>query len=334
MADALRLFLALAACSLAGCRACDEGSTSVRANDASVPGVSATSDLRTIAGVFGFIDALATFRGTLFGLVRERGVVFSVATTGDAGKGVFELSTVEKEPFALVVRAGSPVWASREGVFVCDPDGHDRRPLVTSDTVRALTSSPHGLVYSDAGGLWRMEWPQAKKAVRLAEDVFADEVVATDEAVVWLDRGSGSAWTLDLKSGARRAIGSTERKPHDLSLSNDGKTVLWHEGEADLLPGREPRAFLADTVSFAVREVPGEFASASRYLLRGACLYGPAVCKPMAFVDWTRLDSGEGQAPVADDADRFYWVAQDSSGAERASARSRIVSASKAVCCR
>jgi hypothetical protein len=321
------LSIIVTAYALTACTECNSGSQHA-------PEDSRASATRTVAEVDGPVDALVGARDVLFGLSSSRGVVFAVTLSGEAGGSVRELSAMEKEPFAVVVRAGSPVWASREGVFVSDPDGKRRQRLVTSDAIHALASSPHGIVYSDGASIWRVEWPQAAKAIRLAEGVSADELVATDEAIVWLDRGAGEAWALDLKSGAKRQLAQAERRPHDLSLSNDGHAVAWHEGEADLLPGRAARAFLADTLSGAIRELPGAYESASRYLLRGSCAFGPAECKPVALVDWTRLlDTGPPDEaalpPVADDAESFFWVAPSSS-----EKRWRIVSARKDACCR
>jgi hypothetical protein len=318
----------LAALSLAACNDCSGASDGEarRAEDARASHAPLT---RTVAEIEGPIDALAAGRDVLFGVESQRGVVFSVTLSGDAAGSVRELATGEREPFALVARAGSPVWASREGVFVCDPDGRARRQLVASERIRALASGPHGIVFSDDESVWRMEWPQASKAIRLAEGVDAREIVATEEAVVWLERWPGSAWMLDLKSDSRKQLAPAGRKGHDLSLANDGHSVVWHEGEADLLPGREPKAFLADTLSGAVRELQGAYESSSRYIVRGSCVLGPATCKPMSLVDWKRLDKGEGQAPIADDSDSFYWVANGPGPRPRW----KVVAARKQACC-
>jgi hypothetical protein len=285
---------------------------------------------RAVAELDGRIDALAGGgRDRLFGLQRGRGVVFSVDLSSEAGGAVRELSASERDPFALVVRAGSPVWASRDGVFVCDPDGHARQKLAEGEAIRALGAGPHGIVFADESALFRMEWPSAAKPVRLATGVAADEVLATDEAVVWIDRGAGSVWSFDLASGDRKELARTQRKPHDLALGSDGHSVFWHEGEADLMPGREPRAFLADTVSGALRELPGVYDSSSHYVVQRACVFGPARCKSLLRVDWMRLDSGEGDGPVAEDARSFYWVGAVGDGGSRW----RISGASKGVCC-
>jgi hypothetical protein len=318
----LSLLFAVAACD-------DCQSSSARVDSASSPPTHA----RTVAELDVPIHALVASRDALFGVGRHDGVIFSVALSGDAGGSVRRLSVSEREPFAIVARAGSPVWASREGVFTCDPDGRERRALYESDAIVALTASPHGIVFSDGKAIWRIEWPQAAKPIRLADEAFANEVVATDETVVWIERSPGSVSALDLKSGARRQLAPAGRKGHDLSLSNDGHSVLWHEGEADLLPGRDPRAFSADTLTGAIRELPGAYDSSKTYVLRGACIFGPATCKPVALVDWTRLDTGEGEPPIADDAGTFYWVAPTPVPVGSYPNRSRILSASKALCC-
>jgi hypothetical protein len=319
---ALSLLVAIAACG--DCKSSSE-------RDDSAP--SPVSHARTVAELDVPIHALVGSRDGLFGVGRHDGVIFSVTLSGDAGGSVRKLSVSEREPFAIVARAGNPVWASREGVFTCEPDGRERRALFESGAIVALTASPHGVVFSDGKAIWRIEWPQAAKPIRLADGVDAEEVVATDETVVWIERSPGSVSALDLKSGARRQLAPAGRKGHDLSLSNDGHSVLWHEGEADLLPGRDPRAFLADTLTGAIRELPGAYESSKDYLLRGACVFGPATCKPVALVDWTRLDTGEGEAPIADDAGSFYWVTPAPVPCGSYPNRWRILSAPKTLCC-
>jgi len=319
---ALSLLVVVAACG--DCRSSSEHVDSAR---------STVTHARTVAELDVPIQALVASRDALFGVGRHDGVIFSVALSGDAGGSVRKLSTSEREPFAIVARAGSPVWASREGVLTCDADGRERRALYESDAIVALTASPHGIVFSDGKAIWRIEWPQAAKPIRLADDVDAREVVATDETVVWIERSPDRVSALDLKSGARRQLAPGGRKGHDLSLSNDGHSVLWHEGEADLLPGREPRAFSADTLTGAVRELPGAYDSSKDYLLRGACVFGPATCKPVALVDWTMLDTGEGESPLADDGGSFYWVAPAPAPGGSHPNRWRVLSAARALCC-
>ena len=313
-----------------GVAACGDCSSSSRQEGGRA---SQKADTLTVAELDVPVHALVASRDALYGLGRWSGVVFSVALSGEAGGSVRKLSTSEREPFAIVARAGSPVWASREGVFTCEPDGRERRALFESDAVVALTASPHGIVFSDASAIWRIEWPQAAKPIRLVDGVDAEEVVATDETLVWIERSPGSVRALDLKSGAQRQLASRGRKGHDLSLSNDGHSVVWHDGEADLLPGRDPRAFWADTLTGAVRELPGSYESSKNYLLRGACVFGPAMCKHSALVDWTRLDTGEGVAPVADDARSFFWVAPAPAPGGSSPNRWRILSAPKDACC-
>jgi len=318
------LFLTIA---LAACGDC--GSSS----HVTEPALAPPASPRTVAELDVPIHALVASREALFGVGRWNGVVLSVALSGETGGAVRKLSSSEREPFAIVARAGSPVWASREGVFTCEPDGRERRALFESDAIVALAASPHGIVFSDAKAIWRLEWPQAAKPIRLVDGVDAEEIVATDETIVWIDGSPSSVRALDLKSSAQRQLAPRGRKGHDLSLANDGHSVLWHEGEADLLPGRDPQAFSADTLTGAIRELPGAYESSRGYLLRGACVFGPAACKPVARVDWTRLDTGEGEAPVADDPKSFYWVAPAPAPAGSAVSRWRILSASKDACC-
>ena len=268
------------------------------------------------------VDALASARESLFGVSGARGVVFSAALGGPGL--VHVLSSSERGPFAIVVRGGSPVWASREGIFASEADGTGRRRLVDDPTIRALAASPHGIVYSTGSAIFRMEWPQAANPTRLAEGVVADEVAATSEAVVWLERSAGTSWTLALESGARHELARGQREPHDLSLASDGRTVLWHESAPT-----SPRAFTADTVSRQVRELAGAYESDARYLLRSSCLVTPGACKAAALVDWTRLQASAPGAPLTDDASAFYWA----TAARGPGGKWDILSSRKDRCC-
>jgi len=315
----VRALLAALVLGLASCGSCKDDSAGKGDDGRASPPV------HTVAGVPGPVDALVAARGTLFGISRSLGLVFAASEEDDGPGTVREIARGEKEPFALTLRAGKPVWASLDGVFASDEDGRNRRALVAGRAVRSLGSGPHDVLFGDEDGIWRIEWPAAATPIQVTADVAADELVATVENVVWLDHGkAGSVWSFDLKTRTKRELATTQRRPHDLSVSSDGHSVFWHEGETDPLPGRAPRAFLADTVTGAVRELPGVFASNSEYLVRGPRVVGPGVCKPLAQVDWIALGHGSAPGVVAADSERLYWVMDDRIGA--APEASRIVS--------
>jgi hypothetical protein len=333
----VRALLPLLVLFLASCGSCNGGESASSGGRAPSVKRSVDAEIRTLAELRGRIDALAPSSGsgssrTLFGISSALGTVFAIALEGDGAGPVREIAKGEKEPFALVVRAGKPVWASADGVYTCDEDGGNRRVLVAGRRVRGLGVGPHDVLYGDERAVWRIEWPAASTPIQVVDEAFADEVLATVEHVVWLEHGkAGGVWEWDLKSRTRQRLGDS-RKPHDLSLSNDGRAVLWHEGEADLLPGRDPRAFLADTVTGAVRELAGEYASSSAYVLRGPCAFGPGICKPVALVDWIALDQGGTDGVVAADSSSLYWV--ETPAPDRSMTAWRIVGAPLASCCR
>jgi hypothetical protein len=318
----------LAALSLSGCRGCREESSGapIEQDVAAATQRDASSVPRVLGSVPGPISALATGRGILCGVSRSRGSVFALSLSDEEPKPR-EIATGEREPFAVVVRGSEPVWASRTGVFSSHDDGGNRTELVKSDQVRALGAGPHDILFSDDIAIWRLEWPQAKKPVRVVSDASADEVVGTEETIAWIEHGSGDVFVFDLKATTRRQLAAHQRKPHDLAVAGDGHSVSWHEGEADLLPGREPRAYLSDTVTGAIHELAGEFASSAEYRVRGPCVFGPGVCRPVALVGWTPFGTQPGEAPVTDDGTRLYWVESADGGLWR------IVSSLKASCC-
>jgi hypothetical protein len=328
------LALSLAAC--ASCGSCEGDSARSDKGGATSADDGVGAPLRTLAVLPGPVDALAAGRGDLFGISRSLGLVFAISEEGDGPGALREIAKGEREPSALATRAGKPVWASQDGVFVSDEDGGNRKTLVGGRAVRCLGSGPHDILFCDEKGIWRIEWPAASTPIQVVDEVVADEVVGTVEHVVWLTHGKGGkVWAFDLKSRTRRELGDLQRKPHDLSLSNDGHSVFWHEGEADLLPGRNPMAFLADTVTGSVRELAGAYESSSAYLLHGPCVFGPGECKPLAQVDWITLghgsSGGTSDRALAADSAHLFWVEEDRAGEGETW---RIVSTPLSFCCR
>jgi hypothetical protein len=327
---ALVALIAFAGGATASCSACRDEASAPAAGDRKSPadGASRLEAPRTLATLHEPVDALAAGRGVLFGIDRAHGVVFAIAEEGDAAGNVREISHAEVEPFALVVRAGEPVWASRDGIFTSNEDGGQRRAIVESTTVRALGSGPHDIVFADDRGIARVEWPAAAKAIVLLPDVHADEVLATVETIVWLERGPGTVGLFDLKSRAKKQIASGQRKPRDLEVAGDERSVTWHEGEAAEADTSRPRAFLADSVTGTVRELPGAWEPSASYVVRGPCVFGPGVCKRVANGDWTLLTPGPKTGRVVVVSSRVSWAEDVGEGVWR------IVSTPLAACCR
>jgi hypothetical protein len=309
--------------------ACHSHGTSPVSDGSAEIAVSSSASKVTLAEVPGPVDALATSRMAVFGVSRARGIVFRIVG-GDRGghAGAHVLSSSEHEPFAIVTRGEKPVWASRDGLFACEEDGTGRRPLQEGAAVRAMAVGPHGVFFVASAVLWRVEWPQSSRVIRVADDVPADALVAMERSVVWLETKAGKVWALDLFTGARTEVARDQREPHDLSLVGDGRSAFWHESDADRPPGRRARAFLVESGSWSMRALPGEYASSDQYLVRAGCIYGAATCKLATQFDWQRTDSGDGVAPIADDAARWYWMEAGSQAGLW-----RIVSADKGLCC-
>lgn len=315
----------------ASCRTCAEEAPA--ASDAGI--VSDVARLgteraatRTLATLHAPLDALAEGKAILFGVDRTHGVVLAIREEGDGAGSVQEIAHGEHEPFAIVVRAGKPVWASRDGIFASNEDGGQRVTLVDDHEIRALGAGPHDVVFADAHGISRVEWPAARKPVLIVPDVVADEVVATVEAILWLERGPGKVGSYDLKSGVKKELAAEERKPHDLAVAGDLHSITWHEGESDLLPGRPPRAFVADTQSGVVRELAGTWDSRASYAIFGGCLVGPGVCKPVSGVDWVTETPGPKTGIAVFDSVHVSWVEESGGDAWR------IVSMPLSACCR
>jgi len=320
--------------SLAGCSGRDGQPAAPPASTAAVrePASPATaapnaSCHSTVVGTFaGSVDAL-TIEGSLLILAsRSTGQIASLdlAASG-ANTPARVIASKEQAPFAVVVQGTSAVWASDEGVVASDLQGKERHVLLPSSGVAAIALGSGGLFVAvrDPAAIWRLSWPGSGAATRIVPDAYADELVADGDHLAWLNT-AGSVRTWDLKKGAIRVLADNQRKPHDLSASRG--IIAWHEGEAELLPGREPGAFTADLQTGVVTPAVGAQDSFNRYLTRGARIYGAAVCKAAQESAFLRLDSGEGEPPVADDAARWYWI-QGRDG------ETQILAADKSACC-
>lgn len=283
------------------------------------------------------VDALAVTGTTLFAVSKERGQVYALELArADRAPSLRVLSSAEREPFAVLARDGRPIWASADGVFTFDEARAQRRALMEGRPVRALAVGAGGVYFATHDALWHGDWPRSSVVTVLARDVDVDELIALDRWLVW--RSGRTLFRLELATGARSELPSTgQRKPHD--LSTDGRHVLWHEGEADLLPGREPAAFVADSsASWAARRLEGTFDASDRLLLRAGIVYGQAKCAPLGSGAWRRFDSRDrqtsiGVSPVTDDARSWYWVeavCADGGCGET----SRLFSVAKAACVR
>lgn len=278
------------------------------------------------------VDALFATPKMLYGVSKERGEVFSVAL-GEREPRTKSVHSSEHQPSAVLVVADELIWATADGVFASSPSGQDRRPLKSGLPVHALASSGAELFFASDDALWQMDRSSSRTSVarKVAADVAVDELVAVGRALVWRDLRE--LWRLDLESHSKIRL-PDYRKPN--GLSTDGHVVFWHEGEPDLLPGREPMGFVADGRTWTIRESPGEYDSGSGYLLDGKYIFGPAQCKELTRKEWTRVGTGDPQAalgrlPVAANETSWFWV-EKVCGDGGCDSRSRIFVADKALC--
>ena len=268
----------------------------------------------TIAEVRHSVDALVASNSGLYGASRD-GTIFSITFHHPQTQAATHiLSVQERNPFAICVRDDRPVWASRNGVFTSEPDGRQRKMLRHDDSILALACDESGIYFSTATSIWRLD---AKRGtVKLVDGVSADEIIANDVWIAWLDHGkAGTVSVFDRSTKQTHQLG-TFRKPHD--LTSDGSLLRWHEGDADILPGSNARAFVADIGSKVVTPLAGEFDSSDQYLSYGGIVLGAAKCQNDDH-KWIRFDNGTGHPPITSDysADhlpfkrgffRWYWV--------------------------
>ena len=329
------LRIALTIALLDGCRSHSAPrSDAVQADAADVPAPHAREACTKIvvAVVREPIDALAVAASTIYAVSRARGDVLAIAKTSRAGASDPDASArtfggPSREPFAIVVRGDRPAWATGEGVFGADADGAHPRALLRNDTVSALAAGPRGVYAATRvpDAIWRIDWPQVTSAEIVVRDASASELVATASALAWIRRDVRGVATYDLDTHATRTLARDQRKPHDLSAA--AGALLWHEGEADLAPGRDPSAFQADLRSGTVTSAVGAYDSSNRYLVRSPYIYGAGVCKRSEDATFRRIDSGEGQPPITDDDKRVYWIE------DRHDGQWRIVAIDKDLCC-
>lgn len=287
-----------------------------------------TPCLPSVVGTFhGSVDALAISGAELIVASDSRKEIaaLDLSPSGASAPARVIASNV-REPFAVVVRGACVAWASAEGVFAARLDGQDRQPLLPSPDAVAIALGPSDLFVAirNPPAIWRVSWPGTGASTVVVPGATADELVAEGDHLAWSDV-SGSVTTYDLVKGVARTIAANHRKPHDLTVS--GGILSWHEGEAELLPGREPRAFTADLQTGVVTPAVGARDSFNRYILRGTNIYGAAVCKATHEPTFHRLDTGEGEPPITDDAARWYWVRDRHDGSHE------IVAADKVACC-
>jgi hypothetical protein len=171
-----------------------------------------------------------------------------------------------------------------------------------------------------------VDWPKSTAAAKVVGGVFADELIATERYLVWVTHSEGSTWVFDLATNRTTEALRRQRKPHDLGVSRDGRTIFWHEGEADLLPGRTARAFEMDSTTLEVRDVTDASDPSEPGLLDGACAYGPGQVKRRGPGPWHTIGGGAGRSPMADDDERWFWLEDTPDGPH-------IVSARKDACC-
>jgi hypothetical protein len=282
-----------------------------------------------IAEVPMWLDAMAAEDGVIYAASAPAKSVVAIRVDGGAPT-IETIASAENQPFAIVLRRGSPIWASGDGVF-----GWTRRTgrvAIVQDDVRAIASGPAGVYFArgSTSSFWRVDWPSSTQPVEVVKDAdvgVSADLVATSTMLAW--SSSGSVWSFRLADGARTEIEKAMRRPHDLSVGDDGRTLLWHESEASLLPGSAPRAFTADLGAPVPTAQPfaTELESSSAYRFRGRCLVAPGSFLRDGEAKWHRFDRGEGTTPMTDDGRRWYWV-------EPAGTSTRIVAADLARCCR
>ncbi|MCL2448756.1 MAG: hypothetical protein FWD17_07415 [Polyangiaceae bacterium] len=284
---------------------------------------------RVIVDVDGPVDALASSGAEIFAVLGERGTIVAVSTEPAHGGAVRIVSSSEHNPFAIIIRKGRPVWASLDGLVegIALAQGVERRQLATTNDISAIASAEDGTLYfatTDPPAIWLLELDGTRKRV-VGPQTGADELLVQDRWVVWTDRNVGSVSSYDTVTHRLAVLGRDQRRPHDLSGAD--AHVRWHEGEADLLPGRAAESFVADLATRHLERVREDDSAPSRVLLRANALYGEARCKRVTDSSWQRLDDGEGAPPVADDRQRWYWTTILPGG------RWRVWSADKAMCC-
>ena len=256
-----------------------------------------------LAEVPAWVSALAASGSTVYVASRDAGTIFAI-DVDDPSPRARVIASGEHEPGAIVVREGRPVWAATDGLFAGNP-----RTRLAPGTITALATTDDGLVYADADAeaIERLRWPRESKPAPLITKETADQIVAGAGWIVW--QSGRQVYRLDLASGVKSPL-VAGRKPHD--LSTDGTFVFFHEGEADLLAGRDAVAFLYDSRGWSSTNPPGEWSSASAYAVDGANVFIGRACKRLDATDWRRFDVADAisspAGPVALDRRRFYWT--------------------------
>ncbi|APR81887.1 Hypothetical protein A7982_07236 [Minicystis rosea] len=265
----------------------------------------------------------------LYALSKERGIVFAVPLNGhDASV----LSSAEHEPFAVVVRREKPVWATADGVFTAD--GTNGRRALASGSIRALASGPDGVYYATEDAIWRADGSRAAPTKVVNDVQVRDELVVVGRSLVW--REGREMWRFDLDRSTRTKLSpDTQRKPH--GLATDGHLVFWHEGDADLLPGRSPNAFVADpSKGWEIRTLEGDYESNRDYLIDDGSVFTEGKCGLLARAGFREFalhdpDIAVGPSVVAANARSWYWsegVCKDG----RCGATTRVFGVEKAAC--
>jgi hypothetical protein len=221
------------------------------------------------------------------------------------------LTTATADFVGLGGHAGRLVWGTETGVWTAAPDGTDTAQLY-SGQVSALVAGSAGIYFTTPTHLYGSRELAAPAPLIETHVLFPGELALNDVLVAFVDHGSGDVSVYDLNAAAPTRLAAGLRGPH--ALTSAGTGFLWVEGEADLLPGREPDAFRATLgpSGWALDRVRLDLSTGDARSAHG-CVFAAASCAAWGG-SWTRFDHGEGSGPTAVLGDWFYWTVMDTAG--------------------
>ena len=305
-------------------------------NDPSPPPRATACAARVVAEIAADVTWLTDDATGVYGATAQ-GAVFHVVPSADGGPGeVKTIASGEEQPAWVVVRDGRPAWGSESFAQLvgANADGSGRRILAQG--AQSVAAGPGGLYFAGPRGLWTVDWPRATTPRLVAPiDASAYELVVAEPWIVGASATRG-VWAYDLDTQAMRDIpqcpdGMCQRKPCNLTLGADGFTVAWHEGPAELLPGKSARAFAFSLRSWQLTKLAGNDGEAgANFVLDGACQLAAGGVKGSDQERWSEVTPGEPVSalePVASGATEWVWV----HGVDPTHAR--ILAGPKGPCC-